>query len=80
MVFPMHQHELAIGIHVSPSILNFLPPLSPPDSSTRPALLIKNASIWTAVCVYVYCIQVYPGGVTGKEPTCRFRSHKEVWV
>ena len=63
-----------------PPILNFLPPPSLPHSSTIPALLIKNVSIWTAVCVYVCCIPVYPGGASGKEPTCQCRSHKETWV
>ena len=60
IVFAMHQHELAIGVHGSPPVLNFLPPPSPPDSSTRPALLIKNASTWTAVymCVAYMYIQV----------------------
>ena len=80
IVFAMHQCELAIGVHVSPPILNFLPRPSPPDSSTRPALLIKNASTWAAVCVYVCCIHVHPGGASGKEPTCQCRSHKETWV
>ena len=33
MIFAIHQHELATGIHVSPSSLNALPPPSPPYSS-----------------------------------------------
>ena len=75
MISALHQHELAIGIHVFPPILNIpLPPTPPPYPSRLsqstdfgcPASCIKLDLLWSSVlhmvnvCVSVLFSQIIP--------------------
>ena len=56
MVFDIHQHELATGIHVLPPILNPLPPPSPPHPpglSQNPGFGCPASGIELAQVIYI---------------------------
>ena len=62
MVFAVHHHELAIGIHVSPLSLSPLPPCLPPhpfrlsQSTDLGCLVSASNSHWLSVLHMVMCI------------------------